>query len=203
MEKFTRHTGIVALLDRKNVDTDQIIPKQFLTRTEKSGYENFLFYNWRFNADGTDNPDFELNNPAFQGATILLAGDNFGCGSSREHAPWALSNYGFRSIISTGFADIFHSNCFKNGILLINVTPRELSSLMDEVRNREGVQFSIDLEQQSLSTPGGNEVRFNIDKTRKDNLLNGFDEIESSLRLSHSILAFEKNQKQNQPWLWS
>lgn len=202
MEPFTKHTGIAALLNRKNVDTDQIIPKQFLKRVERTGYGAFLFKDWRFRSDGTKNFNFELNKPAFKGASILVAGDNFGCGSSREHAPWALLDYGFRAIISTSFADIFFHNCSKNGILLIKVSTDELSNLMKEISNNEGVQFTIDLENQTLSTIGGLLINFKVDEFIRERLLQGLDEIDLTLKHFEEIRRFEAKQKNDLPWLW-
>lgn len=203
MEAFIKHTGKVALLNKKNVDTDQIIPKQFLKKTEKTGFGKHLFHDWRYQADGSDNPAFELNAPEFSGASILLAGDNFGCGSSREHAPWALLDYGFKIIISTSFADIFHSNCFKNGILLIKVSATELSNLMTEVENNKGVEFTVELESQTLATPGGITMNFDINDFHKECLLKGLDQISWSLQHVSHIDQFESSQKQTLPWLWS
>jgi 3-isopropylmalate/(R)-2-methylmalate dehydratase small subunit len=203
MDAFVKHTGIAALINRKNVDTDQIIPKQFLTKIEKTGFGQHLFHDWRFQADGTDNPQFELNNPAFRQATILVAGDNFGCGSSREHAPWALLDYGFKAIISTSFADIFFNNCFKNGILLIKVGEEALSALMGEIESNMGVEFTIDLEEQIITSPGGKRIEFDMDSFKKENLLKGMDQIAWSLQHVDKIDGFEKNQKLNQPWLWN
>ena len=203
MEAFVKHTGIAALLNRKNVDTDQIIPKQFLTKIEKTGFGRHLFQDWRYTTDGTDNPDFELNDPRFKGASILVAGDNFGCGSSREHAPWALLDYGFRAIISTSFADIFYNNCFKNGILLIKVTPDQLASLITEIESEKGVQFTIDLPAQTLSTPGGLSITFELDAFRKESLIQGLDDISWSLKHQPEIESFEKAQKESMPWLWT
>ncbi|MBU3916220.1 3-isopropylmalate dehydratase small subunit [bacterium] len=202
MEPFVKLTGIAALLNRRNVDTDQIIPKQYLTRIEKTGFGAYLFNDWRFNADGSENTDFELNNNKFRGATILVAGDNFGCGSSREHAPWALLDYGFKVIISTSFADIFFNNCFKNGILLIKVSSEDLSRLMTEISGNEGVKFNVDLANQKISTPGGISLRFEIDAFKKESLLQGLDEISWSLKHQTKIQDFEKAQKASQPWLW-
>ncbi len=202
MEPFVTHKGKAALLNRKNVDTDQIIPKQFLTKIEKTGFGKHLFQDWRYTSDGKENPEFELNDPKFKNASVLVAGDNFGCGSSREHAPWALLDYGFRAIISTSFADIFFNNCFKNGILLIKVSPEELSSLMTELANADSTEINIDLENQKLSTPGGISLRFEIDEFRKQNLLKGMDQIAWSLRHLPKIESFENDQKQAQPWLW-
>ena len=203
MEPFTKHTGIAALMNRRNVDTDQIIPKQFLKKVERTGFGVHLFQDWRYQADGSENPEFELNNPAFKGASILVAGDNFGCGSSREHAPWAIRDYGFSVIISTSFADIFFSNCFKNGILPIRVSEAELQSLMEEIAANEGVEFSVDLEAQALTTPGGQSIQFEIDAFRKDSLLQGLDDIAWTQKHQDEILAFEKRQQQEQPWLWN
>ena len=203
MEPFTKHTGIAALMNRRNVDTDQIIPKQFLKKVERTGFGVHLFQDWRYQADGSENPEFELNNPAFKGASILVAGDNFGCGSSREHAPWAIRDYGFSVVISTSFADIFFSNCFKNGILPIRVSEAELHSLMEEIAANEGVEFSVDLEAQALTTPGGQSIQFEIDAFRKDSLLQGLDDIAWTQKRQDEILAFEKRQQQEQPWLWN
>lgn len=203
MEPFTKHTGVAALLNKKNIDTDQIIPKQFLTKIEKTGFGQHLFHDWRFMADGQDNPDFELNNPAFKDATILVAGDNFGCGSSREHAPWALLDYGFRAIISTSYADIFFNNCFKNGILPVVIGENFLASLMKEIENNMGVKFTIDLENQIITTPGELRIEFDIDAFGKENLLKGMDQIAWSLQHIDKIDRFEKTQQQDQPWLWN
>lgn len=202
MEKYTKHTNVAALLNRSNVDTDQIIPKQFLKKVERSGFGVHLFHDWRFNADGSDNPAFELNKPAFKSARILVVGENFGCGSSREHAPWAIEDYGFNTIISTSYADIFFNNCFKNGILPIQVDAQTLSSLMDEIELNEGVSFTVDLEAQTVITPGGIRVEFDVDPVRKNNLLNAFDDIGITLQQMDKIEAFESRQKQVLPWLW-
>src|ERR1700759_3696031 len=148
MEPFKRHTGLVAALDRVNVDTDQIIPKQFLKRIERSGFGQFLFYDWRFNPDGSLNPEFELNDPRYAGASILLARDNFGCGSSREHAPWALHDFGFRAIIAPSFADIFYNNCFKNGMLPVQLSEAEVERLFEAAKAIPGYEMTIDLERQ-------------------------------------------------------
>ncbi len=202
MEPFTKHKGIAALLNRRNVDTDQIIPKQFLKRVEKTGYGTFLFQNWRFKTDGSEDPDFELNKPAFKGASILVAGDNFGCGSSREHAPWALLDYGFRAIISTSFADIFYNNCFKNGILLIKVNQIGLAGLINEIESDEGVRYDIDLENQVVTTPRGIRIDFEVDRFRKESLLKGMDDIAWTLKHLDKIKAFEKKYRQSHSWLW-
>ncbi len=202
MEPFVKHTGIVALLNQKNIDTDQIIPKQFLKKIEKTGFGQHLFHDWRFLADGSDNSEFELNDPAYKDASILVAGDNFGCGSSREHAPWALLDYGFRAIISTSFADIFFSNCFKNGILPIKVSEAIHAKLAEEIKSNIGVQFTIDLQEQIISTPCGLSIEFEIDKFRRENLLKGLDQIAWSLKHLEQIKAFEDSQRKIQSWLW-
>lgn len=205
MEKYTKHTSVVALMNRNNVDTDQIVAKQFLKKVERTGFGVHLFHDWRYLDDaGTQaNPEFELNNPNFAGAKILLTGDNFGCGSSREHAPWAIDDYGFNTIISTSFADIFYNNCFKNGILPIIVDADTLKAMMDEVAANEGVEFTIDLENQSVSTPGGIQVGFGIDAFRKTNLLNGLDDIGLTLKHADKISAYEDTHKAKFPWLWA
>lgn len=202
MKAYKSHSSVVALLNRSNVDTDQIIAKQFLKKVERSGFGVHLFHDWRYLDAGRDNMAFELNNPAFAGAKILLAGDNFGCGSSREHAPWAIEDYGFNTIISSSYADIFFSNCFKNGILAIVVSKEVLKTLMDEVRANEGVRFAIDLQQQTVTTAAGTVVNFEIDPFRKHNLLNGLDDIGITLHFTDKIDAFEEKQKLQLPWLW-
>lgn len=203
MEKYTKHTSVAALMNRSNVDTDQIIAKQFLKKVERTGFGKHLFHDWRFLEDGTPNPEFELNNPAFNGAKILVAGDNFGCGSSREHAPWAIDDYGFNTIISTSYADIFYNNCFKNGILPIVVDADTLKALMAEINQNEGVAFTVDLETQSLSTPGGLSIRFELDGFRKHNLLNGLDDIGLTLAHTDKIDTYETKHKKTFPWLWA
>lgn len=202
MESFIKHKGIAASLNRKNVDTDQIIPKQFLKKIEKTGFGQHLFHDWRYNADGSENVEFELNAAELKGASILVAGDNFGCGSSREHAPWALLDYGFRAIISTSFADIFYNNCFKNGILLIKVSVAQLNDLMSEIEGAKGTEFTIDLESQTLDTPGGIKIAFDIDDFKKESLIKGLDQISWSLKHTDKIEAFETGQKSERPWLW-
>ena len=203
MQPYLKHTSIVALLDRANVDTDQIIPKQFLKKVERTGFGIHLFHDWRYYPDGSENIAFELNNPEFKGAKILLTGDNFGCGSSREHAPWALKDYGFNTIIATSFADIFYNNCFKNGILPIVVSHADSNELMDVVVNDPGTSFSIDLEKQQVVSLDGLQIDFDIDSFRKDNLLQGLDDIAITLNHVDKIATFEKQQKQQLPWLWS
>ncbi len=204
MEKYTKHTSVAALMNRSNVDTDQIIAKQFLKKVERTGFGVHLFHDWRYLEDGvTPNPDFELNKPTFEGAKILVTGDNFGCGSSREHAPWAIDDYGFNTIISTSFADIFYNNCFKNGILPIVVDAATLKALMAEIEANEGVEFTVDLEAQTVSTPAGTSVSFEIDEFRKTNLLNGLDDIGLTLEQTDKIDAYEVKHKQQFPWLWA
>jgi len=203
MEPYLKHDSIAALMDRSNVDTDQIIPKQFLKKVERSGFGIHLFHDWRYNDDGSDNTEFELNKPAFKGAKILVAGDNFGCGSSREHAPWAIADYGFNTIISTSYADIFYNNCFKNGILAIRVSQEQLEQLMAEISANEGVRFTVDLENQQVITPAGNGFTFEIDPFRKGNLLSGLDDIGLTLKHVDKISAYEETHKQTFPWLWA
>ena len=202
MEPYKYHQSVAALLNRNNIDTDQIVPKQFLKKVERTGFGAHLFHDWRFNADGSDNPAFELNNPIFKGAKILVTGDNFGCGSSREHAPWAIADYGFNTIISTSFADIFYSNCFKNSILPLVVDSAKLAALMSEITANEGVQFSVDLENQKVTTPAGNDFDFEVEAFRKHNMLNGLDDIGLTLKNEDKITAFEERQKKELPWLW-
>jgi len=202
MEPYKYHQSVAALLNRNNIDTDQIVPKQFLKKVERTGFGAHLFHDWRFNADGSDNPAFELNNPIFKGAKILVTGDNFGCGSSREHAPWAIADYGFNTIISTSFADIFYSNCFKNSILPLVVDSAKLEALMNEITANEGVKFSVDLENQKVTTPAGNDFDFEVESFRKHNMLSGLDDIGLSLKHEDKITAFEEKQKKDLPWLW-
>ncbi len=203
MEPYKKHESIAALMSRNNVDTDQIIPKQFLKKVERSGFGAHLFHDWRFNDDGSDNPEFELNKPVFKGAKILVVGDNFGCGSSREHAPWAIADYGFNTIISTSYADIFYNNCFKNGILPIKVNDQQLAALMAEISANEGVCFVVDLENQKVTTPAGNGFSFDIDPFRKGNLLSGLDDIGLTLKHVDKITEYEGWHKKTYPWLWT
>ena len=203
MKPYEKHDSIAALMDRSNVDTDQIIPKQFLKKVERSGFGVHLFHDWRYLADGSDNPKFELNKAAFRGARILVAGDNFGCGSSREHAPWAIADYGFNTIISSSYADIFYNNCFKNGILPIVVAQPVLQALMAEIAANEGMTMLVDLENQRLTTAGGMVVEFELDDFRKENLLKGLDDIGLTLNHAKRIDEFEKRQQQDLPWLWA
>jgi len=203
MKAYKNHTSVAALMNRSNVDTDQIIPKQFLKKVERTGFGIHLFHDWRFLDDGTENPEFELNKPAFKDAKILVAGDNFGCGSSREHAPWAIEDYGFNTIISTSYADIFFSNCFKNGILPIRVTKEELAALMAEIDANEGVEFTVDLDAETVTTPGGIVIAIEVDPFRKQSLIEGADDISWTLKHVDKITAFEEANKKQFPWLWN
>jgi 3-isopropylmalate/(R)-2-methylmalate dehydratase small subunit len=193
MQKFEILKGIVAPLEALNADTDQIIPKQFLKRIERSGYEDMLFYDWRYLEDGkTPNADFEMNAPRYQGASILLTKDNFGCGSSREHAPWALDNYGIRCIIAPSFADIFYGNCFNNGMLPIVVDTDVVDGLFPEVRATEGYSLEIDLPNQNIIKPDGSTIAFELNPFLKERLLNGWDQIGLTLLHDEAITAYEK-----------
>ncbi len=203
MEPYNNHTSIAALMNRSNVDTDQIIPKQFLKKVERSGFGVHLFHDWRFNDDGSDNPDFELNKPAFQSAKILVTGDNFGCGSSREHAPWAIADYGFNTIISSSYADIFYNNCFKNGILPIRATQEQLQLIANEINSHEGCSLTINLEEQTVVTPLGNNFAFELDPFRKENLLHGLDDIGLTLEQIDKIDEYEQKHRRLYPWLWN
>ncbi|MCY8858686.1 3-isopropylmalate dehydratase small subunit [Bacillus atrophaeus] len=190
MEPLKTHTGKTAVLNRINVDTDQIIPKQFLKRIERTGYGRFAFFDWRYSADGELNPDFELNQPAYQGASILIAGENFGCGSSREHAPWALDDYGFKIIIAPSFADIFHQNCFKNGMLPIRMPYENWKELAGQYEN-QSLTMTVDLENQLIHDSEGNQIFFDVDPHWKEMLVNGHDEISLTLLLEDEINQFE------------
>jgi 3-isopropylmalate/(R)-2-methylmalate dehydratase small subunit len=211
MQAFTQHTGLVAPLDRANVDTDQIIPKQFLKSIKRTGFGPNLFDEWRYldvgqpgqdNSKRPLNPDFVLNQPRYEGASILLARENFGCGSSREHAPWALDGYGFRAVIAPSFADIFFNNSFKNGLLPIILPEHEVSELFAQVESTEGYTLEIDLASQVVKRPDGKAVSFEIDEFRKHCLLNGLDDIGLTLQDADSIRAFEKTYRQANPWLF-
>ena len=212
MDKFNRLDGLVAPLDRANVDTDAIIPKQFLKSIKRSGFGPNAFDEWRYldhgepgmdNSKRQLNPDFVLNYPRYQGASILLARENFGCGSSREHAPWALEDYGFRSIIAPTFADIFFNNCFKNGMLPIVLDAQIVDGLFKAVEAQPGYKLTIDLEQQAVMTPDGQRYGFEVDAFRKYCLLNGFDDIGLTLQHVDEIKAFEARHKVTQPWLFN
>ena len=192
MDPFTKLTGVVAPLDRVNVDTDQIIPAVFLKSIERSGFEDALFSSWRYNADGSPNPDFVLNKPAYKNANVLVAGPNFGCGSSREHAPWALRDYGIKCIISTSFADIFYNNCFKNGVLPLILPEVQVREIMDKAESDPGVQLNVDLVSQKVWDESEEiSISFEIDAARKDALVNGLDDIGLTLRLEADISAYE------------
>lgn len=202
MDAFTTLTGIVAPLDRVNVDTDQIIPKQYLKTIKRTGLREGLFSDWRYAGDGNPQDGFVLNQPRYDGASILLARDNFGCGSSREHAPWALLDYGFRCVIAPSFADIFFNNCFKNGMLPVVLTNAEVDQLFTEVEPRPGYQLSVDLAAQTVTTPDGTSFHFDVDPFRKDCLLNGLDEIGLTLQKEADITAYEQRRKNEAPWLF-
>lgn len=191
MTPFTVHTGLVAAMDRADVDTDQIIPKQFLKRIERTGYGEFLFFDWRYHVDGSPNPGFELNRPEFAGASILIARRNFGCGSSREHAVWAIENYGFRAVIAPSFADIFFNNCFKNGVLPIPLSEANVNELFQRVAANPGYRLTVDLEKRKITDTLGLSINFEIDNFRRDCLLNGWDDIALTLRHSDKIAAYE------------
>ena len=192
MKPFTTLTGRVAPLEALNVDTDQIIPKQFLKRIARTGYEDALFYDWRYLDDGTTpNPDFEMNAPRYQGASILLTKNNFGCGSSREHAPWALDNYGFRCLLAPSFADIFYNNCFNNGILPIRLPEAVIEQLFQEVRAQDGYALTVDLPAQTITRPNGETIAFELDPFLKERLLNGWDQIALTLRHEDKLRAYE------------
>jgi 3-isopropylmalate/(R)-2-methylmalate dehydratase small subunit len=191
VEPFTVVTGIVAPLDRPNVDTDQIIPKQFLKRVERTGFGEFAFFDWRYLPDGGADPEFELNRPGYEGATILAAGRNFGCGSSREHAVWALLEYGFRAIIAPSFADIFHNNCIQNGVLPVVVAEKRVQELMRKAQERPGYELTVDLEQQALYDEDGFREAIEIDPFVRERLLSGLDDIGLTLKLGRKISAFE------------
>ncbi|GAB2784396.1 3-isopropylmalate dehydratase small subunit [Halomonas shantousis] len=211
MEKFVRKQGLVAPLDRANVDTDLIIPKQFLKSIKRTGFGPNLFDELRYLDEGYPgqdvagrplNPDFVLNQPRYQGASVLLARRNFGCGSSREHAPWALEDYGFRVVIAPSFADIFYNNAFKNGILLITFDEDTVDRLFQEVEASEGYRLDVDLEAQTVTTPGGEVLNFEVDEFRKHCLLNGLDDIGLTLQDEAAIRSFEQRHRQTNPWLF-
>jgi 3-isopropylmalate/(R)-2-methylmalate dehydratase small subunit len=200
MEKFDKLTGVAAPLPIINIDTDMIIPKDYLKTIQRTGLGRGLFSEMRYREDGSDNPDFVLNKPAYNDASILVAGDNFGCGSSREHAPWALLDYGIRCVISTSFADIFYNNCFKNGILPVVVTPEELEKLLDDADRGANATLSVDLEAQEIRGPDGGVIRFDIDPHRKHCLLNGLDDIGLTLEKAAAIDSFEGTMSAERPW---
>lgn len=193
MEPIQKHTGLVAPLDRVNVDTDQMIPKQFCKLLTREGYGKLLFYDWRYLENGTPNPDFVLNDPRYHGASILLARDNFGCGSSREHAPWGVLDYGFRVIIAPSYADIFYNNCFKNGILPITLPAAQVDELFRRTEANQGYRLTADLVNQTVSDDNGLRFRFEIDPFRKEILLKGLDDIGMTLQHEAEIAAYEKS----------
>jgi 3-isopropylmalate/(R)-2-methylmalate dehydratase small subunit len=212
MEKFTKFTAIVASLDRSNVDTDAIIPKQFLKSIKRTGFGPNLFDEWRYldvGQPGQDcsnrpiNPEFVLNQPRYKGAKILLARENFGCGSSREHAPWALKDYGFDVVIAPSFADIFFNNCFKNGILPIVLSDQQVDGLFKAVEANEGYQLTVDLEAQAIVTPDGQNIEFEVDAFRRHCLLNGLDDIGLTLVHQDEIQAYEQKRREQTPWLFA
>ena len=212
MQAFTVHEGIVAPLDRANVDTDAIIPKQFLKSIKRTGYGPYLFDEWRYldrGEPGMDctnrprNPDFVLNQPRYQGASILLARDNFGCGSSREHAPWALADFGFRCVIAPSFADIFYNNCFKNGLLPVVLKADEVDALFRACEGAEGFSVRVDLEKQQVAAPDGSVYHFKVDAFRKHCLLNGLDDIGLTLQEADVIRAYEAKRRSEAPWLFA
>ena len=201
MDKFTTLEGVAAPLKIINVDTDMIIPKQYLKTIKRTGLGKGLFSEQRYKDDGSENPDFVLNKPSYRKAKILVAGDNFGCGSSREHAPWALGDFGIRCIISTSFGDIFYNNCFKNGILQIRVSQDELDKLFDDADRGANATMTIDLEKQEIRGPDGGSIKFEIDPFRKHCMLNGLDDIGLTMEKGKSIDVFEAKEKAERPWL--
>jgi 3-isopropylmalate/(R)-2-methylmalate dehydratase small subunit len=200
MQKFTTLTAVAAPLNMMNVDTDMIIPKDYLKTIERTGLGKGLFSEMRYNDDGSDNPDFVLNKPAYRKAQILVAGDNFGCGSSREHAPWALLDFGIRCVISTSFADIFHNNCFKNGILPVVVSKEDLDKLMDDASRGANATITIDLAAQEIHGPDGGTVKFDVDPFKKHCLLNGLDDIGLTMEKADHIATHERRAAENRPW---
>ena len=201
MEKFTKIEGVAAPLKMINVDTDMIIPKQYLKTIKRTGLAKGLFAEKRYRDDGSEQPDFVLNKPAYRKAIILVAGDNFGCGSSREHAPWALLDFGIRAVISTSFGDIFYNNCFKNGILPIKVSPEELEKLFDDAERGANATLTVDLERQEIRGPDGGMIRFDVDPHRKHCLLHGLDDIGLTLEKRPKIKDYEEKAKTERPWL--
>ena len=203
MKPFVRLTALAALLDRQNVDTDQIIPKQFLKKIERTGFGRHLFHDWRYldEEENRPNPEFILNKPRYQGAGILVARDNFGCGSSREHAPWSLQEYGFLSIIAPSFADIFYNNCLKNGMLPVVLKSSEVDRLFAEIGATEGCKLTVDLEKQEVSSPKGLRFQFEISPFSKNCLLRGLDDIGWTLQFSPKIEEFEKRYQRENPWM--
>ena len=202
MDKFDKLTGVAAPMDMVNIDTDKIIPKLHLRTIKRTGLGKVLFDEMRFNEDGTEKPEFILNQEPYRAAKIIVAGDNFGCGSSREHAPWALLDFGVRCVISTNFADIFYNNCFKNGILPIRVTKDELDALMADAKDKENPELTVDLEDMVIRRPNGGVVKFEIDEFRRECLLGGLDDIGLTMQKEESIGDYESKLKLSQPWLF-
>ena len=200
MEKFVKLTGVAAPLPVVNIDTDMIIPKDYLKTIKRTGLGKGLFAEARYNVDGSENPEFVLNKPAYRNAKILVAGDNFGCGSSREHAPWALADFGIRCVISTSFADIFYNNCFKNGILPIIVSPEDLEKLMDDAERGSNAVLTVDLEKQEITGPDGGLLEFTVDAFKRHCLLNGLDDISLTLEKSDNIASYEEKLTAERPW---
>ncbi len=201
MDKFVNLTGVAAPLEMINVDTDKIIPKQFLKTIKRTGLGRNLFDEMRFKTDGTEIPEFVLNQPAYRNAKVLIAGENFGCGSSREHAPWALLDFGIRCVIAPSFADIFYNNCFKNGVLPITLPQDQIDELMEDAKNGANATFTIDLEAQEIVRPDGARISFEVDEFRRYCLLNGLDDIGLTLKKEDAIKVFEERQKKEQTWL--
>jgi len=196
MEAFKQHTGIVGPVDRVNVDTDAIIPKQFLKRIERTGFGQFLFFEWRFHENGEVNADFALNQPRYQGASVLISRVNFGCGSSREHAPWAILDYGFKTVIAPSFADIFYNNCFKNGILPIKLSEEQVEELFQRTAKHEGYKLHVDLEAKKITDDYGLEIGFELDEHRRQFLLQGLDDIGLTLQHQDAIAAYEERHRE-------
>jgi 3-isopropylmalate/(R)-2-methylmalate dehydratase small subunit len=203
MDKFTTLEGVAAPLKIINVDTDMVIPKQYLKTIKRTGLGKGLFSEQRYKDDGSENPDFILNKPAYRQAKIMVAGENFGCGSSREHAPWALLDFGIRCVIASSFADIFYNNCFKNGILPIKLPQEIVDELMDDAKKGANARLTIDLDKQTITRPDGGVVTFEIDAFRKHCLLNGLDDVGLTLQKAPAIGSFEEKNKLSQPWLWA
>jgi len=200
MQSFTKHTGLVAPLDRVNVDTDQMVPKQFIKWVTREGYGRVLFYDWRYRGDGeTPNPDFVLNAPRYKGASVLVARANFGCGSSREHAPWAIGDYGFHAILAPSYADIFYNNCFKNGILPVTLTDAQIDEVFRRVAAKEGYSLTVDLQTQTITDDAGLRFEFTVDPFRRECLLNGWDDIGLTLRIADRIADYEKSHHPSAP----
>ena len=203
MEKFTTLTGVAAPLPIINCDTDKIIPKQHLKTIARTGLGKALFDEMRYRPDGSENPDFVLNQPAYRNAKILVAGENFGCGSSREHAPWALLDFGIRAVIASSFADIFYNNCFKNGILPIKLPQEIVDQLMDDAKKGANARLTIDLSEQTVTRPDGQKIHFEVDAFRKHCLLNGLDDVGQTMQKAPAIDRYEQQSRVSQPWLFS